>query len=108
MWAICTFFSGFTAIDLVAFEISEADVGTQARNTFDQETPCSPLSWAEWLERVSDIDIYACPLCGGTLRVIADITDPDAIQTILVQNRQRAPSDARRRQRPGNDLFAAI
>ena len=108
MWAICTFFSGFTAIDLVAFEISEADVGTQARITFDQETPCSPLSWAKWLERVSDIDIYACPLCGGTLRVIADITDPDAIQTILAQNRQRAPSDARRRQRPGNDLFAAI
>ena len=25
----------------------------------------------------------ACPLCGGTMRVIADITDPDVIQKIL-------------------------
>jgi len=24
-----------------------------------------------------------CPLCGGTMRVIADITDPDIIQKIL-------------------------
>jgi len=92
----------------VTFEINEADVGTQARITFDQETTCSPLSSAEWLERVFNIDISACPLCGGKLRVTADITDPDAIQTILAQHRQRAPSDARRRQRPGNDLFAAI
>jgi hypothetical protein len=57
------------------------------------------------------IDIFVCPLCGGTLRVIADVTDPDAIQPILTHLRQRAPPDAVRRQRPGkgpqNDLFAA-
>ena len=51
-------------------------------------------------------------LCGGTLRVIADVTDPDAIQTILAHLKQRAPPDAVHRQRPGqgpqNDLFAAI
>jgi|TARA_B110000914_G_scaffold223699_1_gene239757 hypothetical protein len=44
--------------------------------------------------------------------VIADITDPDAIQTILAHLTQYAPPDAVRRQRPGqglqNDLFAAI
>jgi len=78
----------------------------------DQALPCSPLSWAERLKRVFDIDISVCPLCGGTLRVIADVTDPDAIQTILAHLRQRAPPDAVRRQRPGqrpqNDLFAAI
>jgi len=69
--------------------------------------PCSPLSWAERLKRVFDIDISVCPLCGGTLRVIADVTDPDAIQTILAHLRQRAPPDAVHRQRPQNDLFAA-
>jgi hypothetical protein len=46
------------------------------------------------------------------LRVIADVTDPDAIQTILAHLKQRAPPDAVRRQRPGqgpqNDLFAAV
>jgi uncharacterized membrane protein len=50
--------------------------------------------------------------------VIADVTDPDAIQTIhaiqtiLAHLKQRAPPDAVRRQRPGqgpqNDLFAAL
>jgi hypothetical protein len=65
-----------------------------------------------FLKRVFDIDISVCPLCGGTLRVIADVTDPDAIQTILAHLKQRAPPDAVRRQRPGqgpqNDLFTAI
>jgi len=56
--------------------------------------PCSPLSWAERLKRVFDIDISVCPLCGGTLRVTADVTAPDAIQTLLVHLRQRAPPDA--------------
>jgi hypothetical protein len=50
--------------------------------------------------------------CGGTLRVIADVTDPDAIQTILAHLKQRAPPDAGRRQKPGqgpqNNLFTAI
>jgi|TARA_B110000914_G_scaffold140289_1_gene122751 hypothetical protein len=25
------------------------------------------------------------PLCGGTLRVIAGVTDPDTIQTVLIR-----------------------
>jgi len=63
------------------------------------------------LDSTFDIDNSVCPLCGGTLRVIADVTDPDVIQTILVHLQQRAPPDAARRQTPGqgaqNDLFAA-
>ncbi len=43
----------------------------------------APLSWAQRLKRVFNIDISLCPLCGGTMRVIADITDPDIIQMIL-------------------------
>ncbi|MDA1076837.1 MAG: hypothetical protein O3A63_19105, partial [Proteobacteria bacterium] len=33
--------------------------------------------------RVFDIDITLCPLCGGQLRVIGDITDPGLIRKIL-------------------------
>ena len=40
----------------------------------------APLTWAERLRRVFNIDIATCPLCGGTMRIIADITDPDIIQ----------------------------
>jgi hypothetical protein len=43
----------------------------------------APLTWAQRLKRVFNIDITLCPICGGTMRVIADITDPDIIQKIL-------------------------
>ncbi len=43
----------------------------------------APLTWAQRLKRVFNIDITLCPLCGGTMRVIADITDPDIIQKLL-------------------------
>jgi hypothetical protein len=73
--------------------------------------PTAPLTWAERLKRVFDIDISVYPLCGGTLRVIADGTDPDLIQTILVHLRQRAPPGATPRQAQlqavQSDLFAA-
>ena len=48
-----------------------------------QDELVSPLTWAQRRKRVFNIDITLCPLCGGTMRVIADITDPGAIQKIL-------------------------
>ena len=46
------------------------------------------LTWAqrrsgEPLKRVFNTDIAMYSLCGGTLRIIAEITDPDVIQKIL-------------------------
>jgi hypothetical protein len=43
----------------------------------------APLTWAQRLKRVFNLDITLCPSCGGTMRVITDITDPDIIQKIL-------------------------
>jgi hypothetical protein len=43
------------------------------------------------LKRVFDIDITLCPLCGGQLRVIGDITDPGLIRKILDHLNSRAP-----------------
>ena len=48
-----------------------------AEAAVDRDTPTAPLTRAERLKRVFDIDISVCPLCGDTLRVIADVTDPD-------------------------------
>ena len=42
----------------------------------------APFSWAERLNRVSKTDIELCPKCGGQLRVIAAITQPDVIKKI--------------------------
>ena len=40
------------------------------------------LPWADLLERVFAVDVLACP-CGGRRRVLAFITDPNAIRSIL-------------------------
>ena len=90
---------------------NKTTIAASAETSIDQALPSAPLTWAERLKRVFDIDISVCPLCGGTLRVIADVTDPDVIQTILAHLKQRAPPRAMRRQTPPrtaqNDLFAA-
>ena len=71
------------------------------------ELPIAPLSWAERVRRVFDIDILACARC-GTLGVIgggppSDVTDPIVIQTILDHLRKglaRAP--------PGEPYIATL
>ena len=55
------------------------------------DTPTAPLTWVQRLKRVFEIDITVCPCCGGQLRVIADITDPNLIRKILDHIQQRAP-----------------
>ena len=47
----------------------------------------------EPLKRVFNIEITLCPLCGGTMRVIADITNPDIIQKILDHIEAQPPPD---------------
>ena len=41
------------------------------------------LTWAQRLKRVFDIDIETCDKCGGKLKVIACIEDPEVIEKIL-------------------------
>jgi hypothetical protein len=41
------------------------------------------LTWAQRLQRVFAIDIEVCRGCGGRLRVIASIEDPEVIERIL-------------------------
>ena len=72
--------------------------------------PIAPLTWAQRLKRVFDIDITLCPLCGGQLRVIADIIDPDLIRKSLDHVQKRAPPTLPPRRAPADttypDLFA--
>ena len=39
--------------------------------------------WAELLRRVYEIDPLVCPRCGGEMRVISFITEPQVIRRIL-------------------------
>jgi hypothetical protein len=48
--------------------------------------------WAALMRRVFDLDVLACPRCGGRLLVIATVQDPLAVQAILAHlGRSRAP-----------------
>ena len=51
--------------------------------TIDADKPLAPMSWMQRLKRVFAIDIETCPGCGGKLRVIACIEDPQLIRKIL-------------------------
>ncbi len=41
------------------------------------------MTWAQRLKRVFNIDIQSCDKCGGQLKVIAAIEDPQVIKQIL-------------------------
>ena len=65
--------------------------GSQARHAEEErpgEVPTSAerraaMSWAQRLKRVFGIDIEVCPVCGGAMRIIACIKDPEVIEKIL-------------------------
>ena len=48
------------------------------------------MSWAQRLKRVFNIDIETCSECGGAMKVIACIEDPEVIKQILDHLRQKA------------------
>ena len=52
----------------------------------DDTTPPAPprhWAWANLMRRAFDIDVLACPRCGGRLRLLGTIEDPVAIRAIL-------------------------
>lgn len=57
------------------------------------DKPLAPMTWMRRLKRVFAIDIETCPKCGGKLRVIACIEDPDVIATILEHIRTREATE---------------
>jgi hypothetical protein len=64
-------------------------VPRRSKGRVDSDKPRAPMSWMLRLKRVFAIDIETCPQCGGKLRVIACIEDPQLIRKILGQVRQR-------------------
>jgi hypothetical protein len=60
------------------------------------------LSWADLLKRVFAADALACPRCGGRLRPLAAIQDPEAVRAILdcLNLPSRAPPLAPARREP--------
>lgn len=40
-------------------------------------------AWADLMRRAFDIDVLACPRCGGRMRLLATIEDPRVMRQIL-------------------------
>jgi hypothetical protein len=40
-------------------------------------------SWAKLMHRAFEIDVLACPRCGGRLRLLATVEDPREIHEVL-------------------------
>jgi hypothetical protein len=74
---------------VVAYGTPPAQVPVAARSIPDAngEPAMTPVprhwAWADLMRRAFDIDVLACPRCGGRLRLIATVEDPDAIRAIL-------------------------
>jgi hypothetical protein len=54
--------------------------------------------WAELIYRIYQVDPLTCPQCGGEMKILAFITDPGTIRTILdhrekIAAEPRAPPD---------------
>ena len=52
----------------------------------EERTPAerrAAMTWAQRLKRVFGIDIETCPACGGAMRIVACIKDPEVIEKIL-------------------------
>lgn len=70
----------------------------------------SSMTWAQRLKRVFNIDIETCNLCGGKVKVIACIEDPDVIQRILAhldgkETEEKVTVIPESRAPPQRDLF---
>jgi hypothetical protein len=51
------------------------------------------MTWAARLKRVFSIEIEQCMRCGGRLKVIASIEEPEVIERILAHRRQRGDEE---------------
>jgi hypothetical protein len=58
------------------------------------------MTWAQRLKRVFAIEIEKCDKCGGEVKIIASIEDPDVIEKILKHLGLDEESQARNRSPP--------
>jgi hypothetical protein len=65
----------------------ETPVGARTTAAANDESTTAPVArywaWPDLMRRAFDVDVLACPRCGGRLRLIATVEDPDAIRAIL-------------------------
>ncbi len=80
-------------------EVGVADTGPDSRAARAESRDARALrrSWAQLIKRVYEVDPLVCPSCGSEMKVIAFITEHDAIDSILrhLERRQAEEAEAR-------------
>ena len=73
--------AGYGARPVEAPGVASASAGANAEPTAAPNA--RHWAWAALMRRAFDIDVLACPRCGGRMRLIGTVEDPDAIRAIL-------------------------
>jgi Putative transposase len=80
---------------VVAYGRSESDKGTAAGTGVETAVPAAGRqatagsrkprhwTWAALMRRVFEVDVLACPRCGGRMRLLATIEEADIVRRIL-------------------------
>jgi hypothetical protein len=64
--------------------VAEPDKGIEIRDVSDHQPPRIPSkSWRKCIKKVYEADPLTCPRCGGQMKIISFITDPQVIRHIL-------------------------
>jgi len=87
---------------------------SKAVNHKQDQTPAekrASMTWAKRLKRVFNIDIETCSECGGGVKIIASIEDPEVIRKILAHPDEKVTPTAtdrlpESRAPPATGLFA--
>jgi hypothetical protein len=53
------------------------------RITEEEPKPVPSKGWAEMIRKVYEVDPMVCPKCGGRMKVVAFITDYQAVDRII-------------------------
>lgn len=59
-----------------------SDISSSERSTPPGASP-RHWAWAHLMRHAFDLDVLACPRCGGRLRLVATVDDPQVIRGIL-------------------------
>jgi hypothetical protein len=68
---------------VVAYGTPPAVAGPCAEASGTSRSAPRHWAWAALMRRAFDLDVLACPRCGGRLRLIATVEDPEATRAIL-------------------------
>ena len=67
------------------------------------------MTWAQRLKRVFGIDVETCIRCGGKVKIVASVEEPNAIRAILAHfDKHGALENAHYRPRPRGPPAAAV